>query len=210
VAVWTRAESQITSTRDLLARLKKDPASVSFGISPARGNQNHIVLGMLASAAGVDPKLLKIVVFSSGGTGTTAALGGHVDVWAGTLGGALPNAESRIIRVLGISAEQRQPGRSAALPTFREQGIDAAYSAIRGVIAPGGLSAGQRAYWDQTFATMTRNPEWKKLQDEHAWGLDYRNSTETRKVLDTEYELLRKVLVDLGVTKANIGEGVVK
>jgi len=48
VAVWTRAESSITSTGELLTRLKKDPASVSFGFSPARGNQNHIVLGMLA------------------------------------------------------------------------------------------------------------------------------------------------------------------
>ena len=78
---------------------------------------------MIAKAAGIDPKGLKIVVYSSGGQGTTAALGGHVDVWAGTLGGALPHAQSGTVRVLGVSAEQRQPGRAVALPTFREQGM---------------------------------------------------------------------------------------
>jgi hypothetical protein len=31
---------------------------VSFGLSPALGNQNHIVLGMLAKAAGIDPRQL--------------------------------------------------------------------------------------------------------------------------------------------------------
>ena len=79
VVVWTHAASPIKSAKDLLARLKANPSSVSFGLSPALGNQNHIVLGMLAKAAGIDPKLLKIVVYSSGGSGTTAALGRHVD-----------------------------------------------------------------------------------------------------------------------------------
>jgi putative tricarboxylic transport membrane protein len=200
VAVWVRAESPISSAKDLLARLRKDPASVSFGFSPARGNQNHIVVGMLARAAGVDPKALKLVVYSSGGQGTTAALGGHVDVWAGTLGGALPHAQTNAIRVLGVSATERQPGPAATLPTFKEQGIDAAYYAFRGFIGPGGLTPAQIAYWDQAFATIVKNPEWKKVALEHAWGEDFRGSGETRKHLDAEYELLRKMLAELGVT----------
>src|SRR5690606_31139801 len=116
---------------------------------PALGNQNHIVLGMLANAAGIDPKSLKIVVYSSGGQGMTAALGGHVDVWAGTLGGAL--ARSRKgggVRVLGVSSEKRAPGKDAAqLPTFREQGIDAVFAAFRGWQGPPGLTQAQRAFW---------------------------------------------------------------
>ena len=201
MAVWTRAESPIASGKDLLARLKKNPSSVSFGLSPALGNQNHIVLGMIAKAAGIDPKGLKIVVYSSGGQGTTAALGGHVDVWAGTLGGALPHAQSGTVRVLGVSAEQRQPGRAVALPTFREQGIDAAVlRAWRGYIGPGGLTAAQRAFWDVTFAHIVQHEDWKKSQEQNAWGADFRASAETRKHLDAELVALRKILADLGVT----------
>lgn len=201
IAVWTRSESQISSAKDLLARLKANPASVSFGLSPALGNQNHIVLGMLAKAAGIDPKALKIVVYSSGGQGTTAALGGHVDVWAGTLGGAIPHAQSGAIRVLGISSGERQSGGAAALPTFREQGIDAAYFAFRGVVGPPGLTPAQRAFWDQSFARVVQNADWKKTEEKNAWGSGYLDSAATRKYLDNEFEMLRKILADLGVTK---------
>jgi len=201
VAVWVRSGSPITSTKDLLARLKKDPASVSFGLSPGLGNQNHIVLGMLAKAAGIDPKLLKIVVYSSGGQGIPAALGGHVEVWAGTLGGAITR-EPGSIRTLGVSAAQRQPGAAAGLPTFREQGVDAVYAAYRGWLGPGGLTAAQRAFWDQSFSTIVRSEEWKQAGLKNAWGEGYLDSAATRKFLDTEFEMLKTTLSELGVTKA--------
>jgi len=201
VAVWTRAESPIKSVKDLIARLKANPSSVSFGLAPALGNQNHIVLGMLAKAAGINPKMLKIVVYSSGGSGITAALGGHVDAWVGTLGGTIPLAQSGKVNVMGVSAEKRQPGNAVALPTFREQGIDAVYAAYRGAIGPGGLSPAQLAYWDATFTKVVSTPEWKATALEHAWEPDYRNSAEARRYLDTEYAALRKILVELGVTR---------
>ncbi len=201
VVVWTRAESPIKSVKDLLARLKADPSSVSFGQSPALGSQNHIVLGMLAKAAGVDPRALKIVVYSGGGSGITAALGGHLDAWAGTLGGAIPLALAGKINVMGMSGEKRQPGKATALPTFREQGVDAVYAAYRGVIAPGGLPAAQRAYWDATFARIVSTAEWKATALEHAWEPDYRNSSDARAYLDAAYPILRKQLVELGLVK---------
>ncbi|MEK6593942.1 MAG: tripartite tricarboxylate transporter substrate binding protein, partial [Pseudomonadota bacterium] len=183
VAVWARNESQIISGKDLVARLKQDPASVSFGISPARGNQNHIVLGMIARAAGVDPRALKIVVYSSGGAGTTAALGGHVEVWAGTAGSALPHMQSAKIRVLGISSAQRQGGVFASAPTFREQGIDAVYYAWRGFLGPKGLTAAQTAFWDRAFARIVEDEEWKAELEKNAWGREFKGAAEARKHL---------------------------
>ena len=201
IAVWTHLDSPIKSARDLIMRLKANPSALSFGLSPGLGNQNHVVLGMLAKAAGIDPRLLKIIVYSGGGNGITAALGGHVDVWVGTLGGAIPLAQSGKVNVMGVSARNRQPGRAAALPTFREQGFDAVYAAYRGVIGPAGLSAGQRAFWDASFANVVTSAAWKATALEHAWEPDYKNSTEARKHLDIEYENLRKILTELGVTK---------
>ena len=200
IAVFTRADSAITSTKDLIARLKKDPASVSFGFSPARGNQNHILLGMIARASGVDPKALKIVVYSSGGQGTTAMLGGHVDVWIGTVAGALPHVAANTVRVFGVSSAQRLPGNAATLPTFREQGLDAVYYGFRGFVGPGGLTPAQVAFWDQAFAKVVREEEWKKVSNENMWIDDYRGAAEARKHLDHELALLTKILAELGVT----------
>ena len=199
VVLTVKADSPLGSGKDLIARLKKDPASVSFAFSSARGNQNHVVIGMIARAAGVDPKPLKTVVYNSGGQGATAVLGGHVDMLVGTPGTALPHLESGKAHVLGISAPQRQAGRLAGIPTLREQGIDAVYYSWRGFVGPKGLTPSQVAFWEQAFAKVIQGEEWKKDLEENAWAEDFRGSAETRKHLDVEYELLRKMLVDLGV-----------
>jgi putative tricarboxylic transport membrane protein len=199
VVAWTRAESPYASIKDVVARLRKDPQSVSFAFSTARGNQNHIVIGMIARAAGVDPKVVKTVVFSSGGQGMTAALGGHVDVWVGTPGGAIQHMQNGAARVLGISSTQRQGAPLAAVPTFREQGVEASYYAWRGFVAPGGLSPAQIAFWDQAFARAVRTDEWKRDLQDNGWDEDFKASAETRKHLDGEYAMLVKMLADLGL-----------
>jgi putative tricarboxylic transport membrane protein len=202
VVAWVRAESPFASAKDVVARLKKDPASVSFAFATARGNQNHIVIGMIARAAGLDPKAVKTVVFSSGGQAMMAALGGHIDVWVGTPGGALQHMQSGAARALGISAAQRQEGKLAVVPTFQEQGIDATYYAWRGFVAPGKLTAPQVAFWDQAFARVVRSDEWKQDLEDNGWAEDFKASAETRKHLDAEYGMLTRMLADLGlVTK---------
>ncbi|HXF67007.1 MAG TPA: tripartite tricarboxylate transporter substrate binding protein [Burkholderiales bacterium] len=199
VVAWVRNESPFGSMRDVIAQLRKAPQSVTFGFATARGNQNHIVIGMIARAAGLDPKTVKTVVFSSGGQGMTAALGGHVDVWVGTPGGAIQHMQSGAARALGISSEERQADRLAAVPTFREQAIDASYYAWRGFIAPGGLSPQQIAFWDRAFERAVRTEEWRRDLAENGWAEDFKASAETRRHLDAEYPLLARILADLGM-----------
>ncbi len=122
IAVWVRNQSPIATGKELMAILRKDPTAISFAFATARGNQNHIVIGMLAKAAGADPKSLKIVVYPSGGQGMTAAIGGHVDVWVGTAGSAQNHQQAGTVRILGLSASQRQAGRLAAVPDTARAG----------------------------------------------------------------------------------------
>jgi putative tricarboxylic transport membrane protein len=204
VAVWTRAESPLVSARDVVARLKKDPASLSFGFATAAGNQNHIVIGMIAKAAGIDPKVIKTVIFPSGGAGMTAALGGHVDVWVGTTGGALQHMRGSKARVLGVSAAQRQENGLENLPTLREQGIDAEYYAWRGFTAPRGLTAAQITFWDQAFARMAKSDEWKKELADNGWAEGFVGAADIRRRLDTEFTLLGGMLGELGLVARGV------
>ena len=199
ISVWVRKDSPFASAKDLLAVLRKDPAAISFAFSTARGNQNHIVIGMIARSAGVDPKAVKTVVYASGGQGMIAAIGGHVDVWVGTTGSALQHQQAGTIRILGLSAAQRQPGRLADVPTLREQGIAAEYYAWRGFAGPRGLTEAQIAFWEQAFAKVIAAEEWKKELEDNAWAEGHARAAETRKHLDAEYQLLKGTLVDLGV-----------
>jgi putative tricarboxylic transport membrane protein len=121
-------------------------------------------------------------------------------VWAGSLAGALPHYQANAVRVLGVSAAERQSGVAASIPTFREQGVDAVYYAFRGFIAPGGLSAAQIAFWDQAFGKIVKDEEWKKVEQENVWVPDFRGASDARKHLDHEFALLQKMLSELGVT----------
>lgn len=199
ITTTVRTDSAITDARDLMARLKKDPGSVTFGFATARGNQNHIVIGMLAKAAGVDPKALKTVVFQSGAAGLTAVLGGHVDMLVGTPGTALTQAGSGKARIIGVTAPTRPTGRLADVPTFKEQGVDAVYYAWRGFLGPKGLTPAQIAFWEQAFERISQADSWKQDLERNAWIEDLRTAEETRKHLESENELLGRMLVELGV-----------
>lgn len=199
VVVSVLPDSPLITSKDILARLRKDPASLSFGFGTSPGNQNHVVIAMIARAAKVDPKLIKSVIFKSGNEAATAMLGGHVDVLVGTPGTILPHLTGGKARALGVSAPQRQPGPYAQTPTLRENGIDAVYYAWRGFLGPRGLTQPQIAYWEQAFAKVTEADEWKQDLQKNAWTEDYRGAAEARKHLDSEFELLRTILAELGV-----------
>ena len=199
VIVTVNAESPITNAKALVERLRKDPTSVSFAFSAAPGNHNHVLLGMIMKAAGADPKKAKVVIQKSGGAGATAMLGGHIDVLVGAPANVLPHIEAGKARAIGLGAPKRQPNRLANVPTFREQGIDAVFFSWRGFIGAKDLSPAQIAFWDDAFGKAVQGEDWKKDLEKNAWAEDFMGHAETRKHLDSEHQLISRMLADLGV-----------
>lgn len=195
----TRLDSPLSTARDLVERLRKDPTSVSFAYAAARGNHNHVMIGMLIKAAGGDPRKAKAIVYNAGSEATTATLGGHVDVGVVAPANVIPLLAAGKIRVLSVAAPQRQTGVFAAVPTLREQGIDAVYFSWRGFMGPKGLTPAQLAFWDHAFAQLANAPEWKQDVERNAWSQDLMNSAQTLRHLERETDILQKLLLELGV-----------
>jgi putative tricarboxylic transport membrane protein len=201
VVFSVKPDSPIGSMKDLTARLKKDPQSVSFAFATARGNHNHIVLSMYLKSIGIEPKVAKAVVYPGGGPALTAMLGGHVDVYVASPRSMLPLQKEGRAKILGVSAAQRQTGALSELVTLKEQGIDAVFFTWRGFMGPRGLKAPEIAYWDQVFAKLAQSEEWRKDTETQFWNADYLLSAETRKHLDRENQLLTGILTELGLAK---------
>ncbi len=201
MAFAVRPDSPIKSGKDLIERLRKDPASVSIAIAPALGNALHIAAGLVVKAAGGEARKMKVVVFNSGGEAMSALLGGHVDVYPATAGSVVPVVESRKVRVIGVSSPQRLGGVLAGLPTWKEQGVDAVYPVWRGLMGPRGMTAAQIAYWDDVVAKVVASDDWKKELEANFWNDHYLRSAEARKSLDDQYQRSRAVLTDLGLAK---------
>jgi len=201
VVFAVKGDSPVSSMKELTARLKKEPQSVSFAFATARGNHNHIVLSMYLKSIGIEPKVAKAVVFPGGGPALTAMLGGHVDVYVASPRSMLPLQKEGRAKILGVSAAQRQTGALSELVTLKEQGYDAVFFTWRGFMAPKGLKAPEIAYWDAVFAKLAQSDEWRKDTEQQFWNADYLLSAETRKHLERENQLLTGILTDLGLAK---------
>jgi putative tricarboxylic transport membrane protein len=201
LGVNVRADSQVKSGRDLIDRLKKNPESLSFGISTSIGGANHTTLMVCLRAGGVDIKRLKTAVFPGGAASTTALLGGHVDVINTAPGNMVAHFKAGTLRTLAISSPKRLRGVFASVPTWREQGVPADSSSWRGLMGPKGMTPEQIAYWDKVFAAMVKTEDWKKDLDANFWDDAYANAKGASKRLDEEYAEYKAILTELGVAK---------
>jgi putative tricarboxylic transport membrane protein len=201
VVFSVRAESPLKTAQDLAARLKADPASLSFSIGIAVGSHNHIATAEVAKAVGADIRKLKVVAFSGSADGLTALLGGHIDVAASPASGVIAHVRAGRLRILAVSSERRVAGELAAVPTWTELGIKAVAANWRSVLGPRGLSEQQINYWDNVLGRLVKLPEWRQDLEAKVVEPIYLNSRDTRRRMDAEHAHLTAVLTELGLVK---------
>lgn len=199
-AFTVRADSPLRNARDLAAQLKQDPESIAIGISN-RGGTNHLTLSLLAKAAGVDPRRLKVVVFKSNSESMTAVLGGHVQLVASTVTPVIAQVRSGTARMLALGAPQRMAGALADVPTLREQGFDVSLSNWRAIVGPKGLAPAQVTFWENALAKLVATDDWKKDLEAQYWEGNFLRSREFLSYLDNEYKATKAIMSDLGLAK---------
>lgn len=201
VSVAVRADSPIKSGRDVVERLRKDPSALSVAVGTALGNSMHLSFALAMKAAGIDPRKLRTVVFNSGSEGTTALLGGHVDMTASGPSGLLQQLQAGKLRIIAISAPQRVGGELAQVPTWKELGVNSAFEVWRGLAGPKGMTSAQVAFWDDVLGRVVKTEEWRKDLEQSQLEDIYRNSAATARYWKEQNDSARAVLTDLGLAK---------
>jgi putative tricarboxylic transport membrane protein len=196
-----RVDSPIRNGKDLIERLRKDPASVAVSTPTTLGSINHMAYALVARAGGVDVKKLKAVILGSGSDGATAVLGGHVDAHSGTTSSVIRLVEAGKLRVLGIAAPKRLAAPYNSTPTWTEQGLPVVMDTWRGVIGPKGLSREQIAFWNGVLAKVVATDTWKQTVQANSWEANYLDSEGTKKLFESDYAEYRSILTDLGMLK---------
>jgi len=195
-----RADSPLRNAKDLIARLKADPESMSFGVSNL-GGTNHLTLSMAAKAGGVDPKRLKVVVFKTNAESTTAVMGGHIQMVAASMPSVIGQIKAGTVRAIAIGDPQRMSGVMASVPTLREQGLDVSLSNWRAIIGPKGMTPVQVAYWEDALGRVVASEEWKKELDAQNWDGRFLRSRDFTQYMEKEYVATKVILNDLGLVK---------
>jgi putative tricarboxylic transport membrane protein len=201
VGFAVKPDSTLRSGRDLVERLRKDPAALSIGLSTALAGSNHLATVLALKAAGVDIRRLRIVVVGGAADAITGVMGGHMDVVASSAAGMLPFLQSGRLRGIAVSGPQRLGDAFAQIPTWKEQGVDSVYANWRGVVAPKGITPAQLVYWDGVFGRLVQTAEWRDALTRLLQEPAYLNSRDTQRFLEAQHNELRAVLLDLGLTK---------
>lgn len=201
VVFAVNAASPIKTGRDLAAQLRKDPKSVTIGFATALGSHNHIAAGLLMKAIGGNARDLKVVAYKGSSEAITNLLGGHIDLVTTAAGNVAAHVAAGKLRVVGVAANQRFGGALAAIPTWKEQGVNIVFGGWRAILAPKGITAAQSAYWEKILRTVTQTPEWKADLERNFWADDFVPGEQFRKALARDYEAMKSVLVDIGLAK---------
>jgi len=197
-AIVVPAASPITDIAGLIEALKKDPGAVSWAGGSA-GGTDHIAVGLIAKAAGVDPTKINYIAYSGGGEALAAILGNQVTAGISSLGEFDAQIKAGTLRLLAVSSPERIEGADA--PTLKEAGLDVELQNWRMVAAGPGLSDEQKAKVTADIEKMAKSESWQKQLSDKGWIDTYLAGPEFDAQLDKDVTSTEAILKDIGLVK---------
>ena len=196
LALVVPANSPFKTAGDMVTALKSDPGKVPVAGGSA-GGSDHILLGMIGKAAGVEPSKLSYVAYAGGGAAQAAILGSQVAAGISGFGEFAEQVKAGKMRVIGISADKRQPGIDA--PTLKEAGVDVELFNWRGVFAPPGVNEAARTKLVAVVEKMANSPAWAEECKKRDWTPILLTGDAYKQFLEAETTRIEATLKDLGM-----------
>lgn len=192
------ASSKIQTLKELMAQLKANPGSVSWGGGSA-GGTDHILAAMVAQAVGADPAKLNYIAYAGGGEALAAILGGHVVAGVSGYGEFAGQIKSGKMRALAISSDKRVPGID--IPTLKEQGVDVVLANWRGVFGAPGITDAQRKDLIDLVTKTVKTPAWQATLKKNEWEDLFESGDAFKAFMATEQTRIAKVIESVGLVK---------
>jgi putative tricarboxylic transport membrane protein len=191
------AASPYQTLGDFITAWKTNPGMAIAGGSA--GGTDHMLAGLLANAVGVDVGAVNYVPHSGGGESIASLVGNQVSAGINGLAELVPFMQTRQLRPLAISSEERLVGLD--IPTFKEQGVDLALSNWRGVVAPPGITGEQRQALTALMDRLHASQDWKDTLAKYNWTDMYQSGPAFEAFLTEEIARTRLVLESIGLVR---------
>ena len=195
-AIVVPKNSPIQSMADLVEKLKADPGSVSWAGGSA-GGVDHIAVGLIAKAVGVDPTRINYIPFSGGGEALAAILGGQVTAGISGYGEFEGQVKAGELRLLALTGGPDGPDT----PTLKSQGIDVDVQNWRMVAAAPGITDAEKADLVATITAMANSDQWKAVLAAKGWQNTFLAGDEFSAYLDGQVKATTEVLKDVGIAQ---------
>jgi putative tricarboxylic transport membrane protein len=196
LVVVVPAKSPYKTLAELLVALRADPGKISWHGGSA-GGSDHILAGMIARAAGVDPTKVNYVAAKGGGDAVANIVGGHVTVGISGLGEFAEHIKGGRMRALAVSAPTAQDG----IPSLKQLGIEVVLGNWRGILAAPGITTAQRDALIAAIRAGTESAAWKEALGKYGWEPVFLAGDAFKTFLEEDVRRITGIMARLGLTK---------
>jgi putative tricarboxylic transport membrane protein len=195
-AIVVPTNSPHKTMADLIKAFKADPGSVSWGGGSA-GGTDHILVGLIAKAVGVDPTRINYVAFKGGGEAIAAIVGGHVAAGVSGVGEFAEQIKGGRMRALAVSGPKREEG----IATLIEQGMNVDLANWRGIFGAPGITGQQRDALVKIVKSATESAAWKETLEKLGWSPIFLGGDAYKKFIDADTKRVAAIIDSLGIKK---------
>jgi len=195
-AIVVPADSEYETLEQLVDAWVADPTSIAWGGGSA-GGTDHILVGLLAQAAGIDPSGINYVAHSGGGEAINAILSNAVTAGVSGVSEFTDQVEAGEMRWLAVSGEAAPEGIDS--PTIADSGFDVVLENWRGVMGAPDLSDADRDAVVALVTEMHDSDAWQQALADNGWTDFFIAGDEFATYLEEEKTRVEGVLAEIGL-----------
>ncbi|KZD08148.1 tripartite tricarboxylate transporter substrate binding protein [Oceanibaculum pacificum] len=189
------AKAPFKSMQELIAAAKKEPKSITAGVT--LGSTSHFIFLLIEDATGTE---FRYVSYEGTRERNTALLAGNVLLGESNILTAKQYLSEGSMQALAIATEQRDE-QLPQVPTLKELGIPVTYGLARGVMAPKGTPADIIKFWEEVFAKAAKDPGVTKAITGASSTVMYKNAADYAAFLKSSYAEHERLAIKIGMYK---------
>ncbi len=193
----TKKDFPANNGKEFIDYLKKNPNKFTYG-NDGVGGTIQLTMERIFLPLGVKARA---VPFSGAGETLKNFLGGHIDIYGGSMTTILPYVKDGSAKCLLVTS----PRSVSSMPdaaNLTELGVpDRSTLLWHGLIAPKGLPADRAALLEKAFQQAARSPQFREYMESRGITVEGSSSADFRKLIDSEYAAMGEVMAQIGLGK---------
>ena len=201
LVVVVPADSEYDTLEDLVDDIVENGQDVSVTGGSA-GGADHILAGLLLEEAGLSgseiAENLNYIPNSGGGEAVALILGNNASAGISGIGEFVEHIDAGTMKALAVSSAE--PAENLPdVPTITEEGYDVVLTNWRGVLAPGGISDGDRDALVDVVTEMHDSEAWTTELETRGWADAFLTGDEFSAYLDENIAEVTTTLKNIGL-----------
>jgi tripartite-type tricarboxylate transporter receptor subunit TctC len=180
-----------------IEELRKNPGKYTYG-NDGVGGTIQLASERIFTKVGVKARPIP---FAGAGETLKAFLGGHVDIYGGSIPPILPYVKEKSAKCLLVTSAERNASVPDASGLADIGAPDEATVLWRGIIAPRTLPADRLAVLQKAFAEAAQSAKFREFMQKRGEEAKGSSAAEFRRLIDSEYVAMGKVMAAIGLKK---------